>query len=130
MNHADSPAKARSPISDRLIPAPAAAPLIAQISGARIRVKREIAACRYVVSSLTSSASSGPAGGHALMSAPAQNIRPAPVRITARTSSDSSQRIDASMNSLPIAMFSAFAASGRLKRIVTTPPSWLQSSVS
>ena len=82
------------------------------------------------MSTLISVAIAGPACGIALRSAPAQNIRPAPVSTTQRISGSSSQRIDASISSSPIFIVSAFAASGRLSVIVATPSLRSQANVS
>src|SRR5207249_6196606 len=56
-------------------------------------------------------------------SAPAQNARPAPVTITARTVSSASARSKASISSRIIVGVKAFSFSGRLSVIVSTPPS-------
>ena len=55
-------------------------------------------------------------------SAPAQNARPAPVRITARTASFASVESNASMSSFSIVVVNAFSLSGR-SRVITAIPS-------
>src|SRR5438093_2561173 len=52
VNFADSAATTRSPESARLNPPPAATPLTAMMTGLSLRHRREMAPCRYVVSSL------------------------------------------------------------------------------
>ena len=54
-------------------------------------------------------------------SVPAQKPRPAPVTITARTSSSASEASNASISSRPITGVNAFKRSGRLSVIVNTP---------
>ncbi len=107
MNFADSAATTRSPESARLIPPPAAMPFTAITTGFMVRASREIAPCRYVVSSLTRTPIRSGLSAKSLTSPPAQNAFPAPVITTHRTARSSSASSAAWKRSRPSARFRA-----------------------
>ena len=103
-------------------PTPTAAPLIAPITGffeSKIRSASMPPPSRgtpaSVCTSLPPLANVSPPDDR---SAPAQNARPAPVTITARTSSSASARSNASIISFIIVPVNAFSLSGRDNVIV------------
>ena len=82
-------------------------PLTAMITGLSLRQKREMAPCRYVVSSLMSAPTRGRLSAKSRTSPPAQNDLPLPVTTTQRTSGSSSSSIEAVNSSRPSPRFSA-----------------------
>ena len=105
-------------------PTPTAGPLIAPITGfllSKIRSETSPPPSRGTPDSATTSLPPRLNVSPPLdRSAPAQNPRPAPVKITARTSSSASVWSSASMISFIIVPVNAFSASGRLRVIVAT----------
>src|SRR2546430_16828963 len=86
VNFADSAATTRSPESARLKPPPAATPLTAMITGLSLRHRREMAPCRYVVSSLMCAPMRPRLSTNDFTSPPAQKDLAPPGITTQRTS--------------------------------------------
>src|SRR5215213_9987988 len=104
-------------------PTPTAGPLIAAktgLSDEKIRSDTVPPVSRGTASSVCTSRQSN-VSPPPPRSAPAQNARPAPVTMTARTSSSASEASNASMSSRPISAVNAFRRSGRLSVMVRTP---------
>ena len=125
MKRADSAASTMSQLQARLMPAPAATPLIAAIRGASPRVKREIAPCRKVVTSFMWAGRSSPCAANDLRSPPAQKKRPDPVSRMARTLGSLLVASETCIRSMAICRLIALAASGRFRVMCAT---WSRSS--
>ena len=124
-NRAVSAARRTSIASVIVAPTPTAAPLTAAITGLVQSKTRSVS-----WPPLSSGTESDPprvrqsnVSPPRSRSAPAQNARPAPVTITARTASSSSARSNASISSRAIVSVQAFMRSGRLRVIVRMPSS-------
>ena len=116
---AESAAMRRSQAQAKDIPAPAAGPLTAAITGfSSARIARTFG---WYVARSRSPMSPG-ASRNSPRSWPTQKPRPAPVRTTARTSG-SRASFSAAPRASCIALLNALRTSGRLSVIVITPPS-------
>src|SRR6476660_8121897 len=115
------------------IPAPAAGPLIAAITGYGIRRKSTIALCRASAPRRTSEGRSTPSSLtprlNQLTSPPEQNARPAPVTISARIGARSASQAAATVSSPISSGLIALSDSGRLSVSVPIGPSISISSV-
>src|SRR5215211_7171170 len=120
--------------SARDIPAPAAGPLIAAITGYGTRRKSTIAWWRVSAPRRTSEGRSMPSSVtprlNQLTSPPEQKARPAPVMIRALIGARSASQAATTASSRIISGLIAFSASGRLSVRVPTLPSTSTSSVS
>jgi hypothetical protein len=113
--------------SVKVIPKPTAGPLIAAITGFFMSKMRRVTVptpsrCSSAVTARPRAAVSNVEPPEP-RSAPAQNARPAPVTMTARTLSSASARSHASRSSLSIVVVTALRRSGRFKVTVQTPSS-------
>src|SRR3954447_18402152 len=131
---ASSEAIRRSAESARDIPAPAAGPLIAAITGYGMRRMSTIALCRASAPRRTSEGRSTPSSVtprlNQLTSPPEQKARPAPVMIRARIGARSASQAAAVVSSPISSGLIALRASGRLRVSVPTWPSISICSVS
>src|SRR3954462_423554 len=131
---ASSEAIRRSAESARDIPAPAAGPLIAAITGYGMRRMSTIALCRASAPRRTSEGRSTPSSVtprlNQLTSPPEQKARPAPVMMRARIGARSASQAAAVVSSPISSGLIALRASGRLSVSVPTWPSISICSVS
>ena len=131
LNCALSATSTRSHASARFIPAPTAAPFTAAMTGFSSRSSGISTVVSIRCSLLRPASGVGSAAASiSRISPPAQNARPAPVRMTARTAASAASAGISAASSRCIGWLNAFSASGRFSVTVATPSATLQSRVS